>query len=122
MGAYVHVAGWLELDDERLEKALAIVCADSDGVGHYTDSWCTQTRGGGYSRHLFFGCTIRESTVDALRAQVSRIASEASSRDGETTDYPEGVFRAVHEDEGVPMEIWRISGGSLQVEKIHVCT
>lgn len=114
MGIYVHVAGWLELDDECLEKALTIIRADSDGVEHYTASWCAQSKGGGYSRHLFFGCTIRESAVDALKAQVSRIASEAFSEDGDIKNYPNGMFRAVHENQDVPVEIWHISGGVLK--------
>lgn len=116
MGTYVHVAGWLEVDDEGLEKALAIVRTDADDVGHYTASWCVQSEGGGYSRHLFFGCTIRASAVDALRAQVSRIACEAFSLDGDIKDYPDGMFRAVHENEDVPVEIWHISGGALRVQ------
>ena len=117
MGMYSHVAGWLELDDEGLAKALAIIRADVDGVGHYTSSWLLQSTGGGYSRHLFFGCTVRESEVNELRAQVSRIASEASSNDGEITDYPSGIFRAVYESEGIPTEFWHISNGALRIEK-----
>ena len=91
MGMYAHVAGWLE--------------------------WLPQSAGGGYSRHLFFGSTVRESAVNELRAQVSRIASEASSRDGETADYPAGIFRAVCESEGMPTELWHISAGALRIEK-----
>lgn len=119
MGTYVHVAGWLELDDEGLEKALAIIRADADDVGHYTESWDAQSRGGGYVRHLFFGCAVRESGVAALKAQVSRIAAEAFSLDGDIKDYPDGMFRAVHENEGVPVEIWHISGGALRVEVLE---
>jgi len=118
MGMYAHVAGWLEVDGECLEMALAVIRADADGVGHYTNSWCPQSIGGGYSRHLFFGCTVRESAVDELRAQVARIASEAFSQDGEITDHPEGVFRAVYERERMPAELWHISGGALRVEEI----
>lgn len=66
MGMFAEVAGWLRLDDERLEKALEIIKADIDGVGHYSASWCPQTKGGGYSRHLFFGCSVRESEVEQV--------------------------------------------------------
>lgn len=117
MGMYAHVAGWIELDEERLEKALAIIRADADGVGHYTGSWCPQRAGGGYSSHLFFGSTVRESAVNELRAQVSRIASQASGRDGEIIDYPTGIFRAVYESDGMPTELWYISGGAVRIEK-----
>ena len=119
MSTYVHVAGWLEVDNERLEKALAIIRADADDLGHYKASWCAQSEGGGYSRHLFFGCTIRESAVDALRAQVSRIAREAFSQDGDIKDYADGMFRAVHENEDVPVEIWHVSGGTLRVQVLE---
>ena len=61
MGMFAEVAGWLSLDEERLAKALEIIKADLDGVGHCGDSRCVQTQGGGYSRHLFFGCSVRES-------------------------------------------------------------
>jgi hypothetical protein len=119
MGTYVHVAGWLEVDDEGLEKALAIIRADADDVGHYTASWCAQSEGGGYRRHLFFGCTIRESAVNAVKAQVSRIAREAFSQDGDIKDYPNGMFRAVHENEDVAVEIWHVSGGVLKVQVLE---
>ena len=116
MGMYARVAGWLELDDEGLQKALAIIRADADGV-EYTSSWLPQSVGGGYSRHLFFGSTVREPAVAELRAQVSRIASEASSEDGGITDYPMGIFRVVYESEGVPTELWHIADGALRIEK-----
>ena len=119
MGIYVHVVGWLEVDNEGLEKALASIRADADDVGRYTASWCAQSEGGGYSRHLFFGCTIRDSAVDTLRAQVSRIACEAFSQDGDNKDYPDGMFRAVHENEDGPVEIWHVSGGALRVQVLE---
>ena len=114
MGMYAHVAGWLELDEQALEKALAIIQADIDEVGHYTDSWCVQPRGGGFSRHLFFGCTVRESAVAELKAQVTRIASEAVSQDGEVLDYPAGIFRVVYESEEKLTEVLSVSGGALR--------
>ena len=117
MGMFAEVAGWLELDDERLAKALQIIEADADEVGHYAASWCPQTKGGGYSRHLFFGCSVRESAVKNLRAQVARIAAEACSADGDITVYPEGLFRVRYETEGVPAEVWHVSAGNLRVEK-----
>lgn len=116
MGMFAQVAGWLRLDDEGLTKALEIIKADADEVGYYTDSWCIQTKGGGYSRHLFFGCSVRESEVEQVRAQVARIASEVFTIDGEFTDYPEGLFRVEYESEGLPVEIWQISAGALRVE------
>ena len=118
MGMYAHVAGWLELDEHALEKALAIIRADIDGVGDYTESWCVQTSGGGFSRHLFFGCTVRESAVAELRAQVARIASEAVSQDGEVIDYPNGVFRVVYETEGMPTELLSVSRGAVQERRV----
>jgi len=118
MGLYVHIAGWLELDDVSLEKALAIIRADADELEHYAESWCPQSRGGGYGSHLFYGCTIRESALAGFRSQLSRIAAEATSRDGDMTDYPTGIFRAVHEIEDVPIEIWHVSDGSLRVETL----
>ncbi len=118
MGMYAHVAGWLELDEQALDKALAIIRADIDGVGDYTESWCVQASGGGFSRHLFFGCTIRESAVAELKAQVARIASEAVSQDGEATDYPNGVFRVVYETEGMSAELLSVSGGALRERRV----
>ena len=117
MGMFAEVAGWLRLDDERLAKALQIIEGDADGVGHYAASWCPQTKGGGYSRHLFFGCSVRESAVKDLRAQVARIAAEAWSADGDITDYPEGLFCVRYETEGIPAEVWHVSAGNLRVEK-----
>ena len=114
---FAEVAGWLSLDEERLTKALEIIKADLDDVGHYGESWCVQTRGGGYNRHLFFGCSVRESEVERIRAQVGRIATEAFSVDGDCVDYPAGLFRVEYESEGVPAELWQISGGALRVEK-----
>ena len=117
MGMFADVAGWLSLDDDRLTKALEIIKADFDGLGHYGESWCVQTRGGGYNRYLFFGCSVRESEVQQVRAQVERIATEAFSTDGNCVDYPTGLFQVEYESEGVQVEIWRISGGLLRVEK-----
>ena len=117
MGMFAEVAGWLSLDGERLAKALEIIKADLDGLRHYGKSWCVQTQGGGYSRHLFFGCSVRESEVGRVRAQVARIASEAFSVDGDCVDHPSGLFRVEYESEGAPVELWQISDGTLRVEK-----
>jgi hypothetical protein len=76
-----------------------------------------QTQGGGFSRHLFFGCSVRESAVAQVRAQVARIAAEAFSADGDSRDYPTGLFRVEYESEAAPAELWQISGGVLRVEK-----
>jgi hypothetical protein len=59
MGMFAEAAGWLRLDDERLEKAPEIIKSDIDVVGHYSASWCPQTKGDGYSRHLFFSSVAR---------------------------------------------------------------
>lgn len=112
---FAEVAGWLRLNEERLPKALEIIKADLDGLGYYGASWCVQTQGGGYSRHLCFGCSVRESEVEQVRAQVARIASEAFSADGDCVDYPVGLFRVEYESEGAPVVVWQISGGTLRV-------
>ena len=55
---FAEAAGWQRLDEERLTMALEIIKADLDGLGYYGASWCVQTQGGGYSRHLCFGCSV----------------------------------------------------------------
>jgi len=117
MGMYADVAGWLRLNDECLTRALEIIKADADGVGHYAASWCPQAKGGGYSRYLFYGCTVRESEVEEFRAQVARIAAEAWSADGDIKEYPEGLFRVQYETEGISVEVWHVAAGNLRVEK-----
>jgi hypothetical protein len=70
-----------------------------------------------YSRHLFFGCSIRELEVEQVRAQVMRIASEPVSTDGDNVDCPTGLFRVEYETEAAPSEAWQISAVTLRVDK-----
>jgi hypothetical protein len=37
--------------------------------------------------------------------------------DGDSRDYPAGLFRVEYESEAAPAELWQISGGVLRVEK-----
>ena len=116
MGVFVSIRGWIETCDEQLPLIRALIQADDDDLGHYTESWCFPTAGGGYSRFAFFGCTVRESAVAQVRAQVRRIAETIKTHDGPDTDYPEGDFLVEHEShEGepdrFPLERWRFRDG-----------
>src|SRR5262245_48580134 len=97
MGVYVSIRGWIEACDEQLPLIRAIIDRDEDDIGHYRDSWCFPTVGGGYSRFVYFGCTVRESAVDRLRSQVRRIAETVRTQDGPYVDCPEGDFLLEHE-------------------------
>lgn len=47
------------------------------------------------------------------------MASEAFSEDGSIRDYPDGMFRAAHENEAVPVQVWHVSGGALKVQVLE---
>ena len=116
MGVFVSIRGWIEACDEQLPLIRALVERDEDGVGHYADSWCFQTVGGGFSRFVFFGCTVRAEAVDRVRAQVRRIAETVATRDGPYVNFAEGDFLLEHEShesepEQYPMTRWRFARG-----------
>jgi hypothetical protein len=109
MGLYYSVRGWLEADEEQVGQIKRIVAENVDG-NPYGESWCFQDRGGGYSRFVFFGCTVRDVSLAEVRAQVARIAETVSSRDGADLDFVEGVFNVAAEDESVRLS-WQCRAG-----------
>lgn len=116
MGVYVSVRGWIEANNEQLTLIRAIIDRDEDEIGHYRDSWCFPTSGGGFSRFVFFGCTVRESAVDRLRSQVRRIAETVKSQDDLYVDYVVGEFLLEHEShesaqDQHPLTRWRFRSG-----------
>ncbi|MES2569332.1 MAG: hypothetical protein V4710_04675 [Verrucomicrobiota bacterium] len=112
MGFFYSVRGWLELDNDHFQQVCRIVNADEDGIGHYASSWHFPAEGGGFSRFVFFGCTIRDSAVPSFRSQLERITSTVVSHDGDLTDYVEGVFHVKPEDESAEF-VWHLSSGCL---------
>lgn len=116
MGVYVSIRGWIEADGKQLAQIRDLIERDEDHVGHYAESWCFQAVGGGFSRFVFFGCTVRVAEVEQVRAQVRRIAETVVSQDGSSLDHPQGDFLLEHEShEGEPGEFpltrWRFARG-----------
>lgn len=109
MGFFYSVRGWLEGNDEHVVQLKRIVWENVDGNPH-PESWCFQVFGGGFSRFVFFGCTVRDVALPAVRAQVARIAQMVSSRDGDDIDFLEGRFDVTAEDESVRLT-WELCGG-----------
>lgn len=116
MGIYVSIRGWIEANAEQLPLIRAVIENDEDGVGHLADSWYFPTTGGGYSRFVYFGCTVRESEVPRIRAQIHRISETIKTHDGCDTDCPQGDFLVEHEfheaqPDRCPLTRWRFSRG-----------
>ena len=116
MGVFVSIRGWIEACDEQLPLIRALIQRDEDNVGRYTDSWCFQTTGGGWSHFVFFGCTVRAAAVERVQAQVRRIAETVATHDGPYVDYPQGDFLLEHESheaepEQYPLTRWRFARG-----------
>ena len=117
MGVFVSIRGWVEVCDEHVPLIRALIERDEDHIGHYADAWCFQTFGGGFSRFVFFGCTVRAAAVVQVRAQVRRIAETVVTHDGPDVDYPQGDFLLEHEShesepEQYPLTRWRFSRGA----------
>lgn len=116
MAVFVSVRGWIEACEEQVSLIRALIERDEDGVGHYTRSWDFQATGGGFSRFVFFGCTVNILSVDRVRAQVRRIAETIVSQDGTDIDHPRGDFLLEHESHEVepqnyPLTRWRFARG-----------
>ena len=116
MGVFVSIRGWIEADDEQLPLIRALIERDEDDVGDYSRSWCFQKVGGGFSRFVFFGCTVRSVAVKQVRAQVRRLAENVVSHDGPHVDHPQGDFLFEHEShetepEKYPLTRWRFARG-----------
>ncbi|NNJ25883.1 hypothetical protein [Alienimonas chondri] len=117
MGVFVSVCGWIETNSEQVPLVRRVIEDDVDGVGSNNASWHIPETGGGYSRFLFFGCTVRAYCVDDLRNQVRRITESVKTYDGEYTDFPQGEFVLEHEGhetepERYPLVRWRFSHGA----------
>lgn len=100
MGVWVSVRGWIECNNEQWP----VVTSEVDNFHKHTlpllaDSWSLQSKGGGYSRFAFFGCTLRESEVEGLKNLLQHL-STISSRDGECIDFLYGLFTVSHELSG----------------------
>jgi hypothetical protein len=99
------------MDDVQYEKLRSLVLDEVDDLlVHYNASWHFPTRGGGYSRFAFFGCTVRDCDLPAIGQQLNRINIEVTSHDGDLVDFVEGLFCATHED-GSHEVIWRLDQG-----------
>jgi hypothetical protein len=108
------------MDDECRGQVQRIVDADEDALNHYRESWCFQSRGGGGTRFVFFGCEIRESALPCVRRQIERIATTVNSKDGDITDFADGIFHITPEDESREF-IWICRGGKF-MERNHEAT
>jgi hypothetical protein len=118
MGFFYSVRGWLELDDES-SKLVQVIISRNEDQSPYTDSWHFPQKGGGFSRFVFFGCTVRDSSLNEIKQQIQRIATTVFSRDGEFIDYAEGVFHVAPEDDSCEM-IWTCKDGSFTEQMIEV--
>lgn len=97
MGVYVSVRGWIECNREQWPLVTAeILSFHQKTLSHLANSWSLPNTGGGYSRFVFFGCTIRESEVEDLKSLFVHLAS-TSTRDGECIDHLDGLFTISHE-------------------------
>ena len=117
MGFFYSVRGWLELNDESIEQVQVIIDNNED-QSPYTDSWHFPQRGGGFSRFVFFGCTVRDVSLDEVKQQIQRIAITVVSRDGEYIDYVEGIFHITPEG-GSFETIWKCKDGSFTEQTIE---
>jgi hypothetical protein len=111
MSFFYLVRGWLELNDELMEQVQIIIATNED-QSPYIDSWCFPQSGGGFSHFAFFGCTVRDSSLNQVKRQIQRIASTAVSQDGEYVDYVDGVFYVTPEDDACEV-IWRCKDSHL---------
>lgn len=115
MASYYSVSGALELDAAQLILLRLLLSENKDGNPH-TESWLFHEHGG-WSCFAFFGHTVNASALQSVLAQLRRIASTVSSRDGEFVDYAEGRFFAIHEGVDVPSYDWIVSGGTLREQR-----
>lgn len=91
MAIFLSVHGSIELNDEQLPQLKTIIEANEDN-NPYVDSWLVHEKGG-WSSFAFFGHTINQTALDAVRSQIRRIATTVKSVDGEFTDFVTGCFR-----------------------------
>lgn len=103
MSLYYTVRGWVEMDDDQCEQLRRIIAEDEDSLGHYRESWCFPTRGGGGTKFAFFGSAVREGGVPSIRGQLERIATSVKSLDGDTSDFVRAQFLATLEDESLEL-------------------
>jgi hypothetical protein len=116
MGIFYSVRGWLELDDESIRQVQRIIDSNID-QSPYTNSWHFP-RGGGFSRFAFFGCTVRDTSLDKVKQQIQRIATTVNSQDGDCTDYVEGIFHIAPEDDSFEM-VWKCKDGSFNEQTVE---
>ena len=117
MGVFYSARGWLELNDESIKQVQVIIDSNED-QSPYTDSWHFPQRGGGFSRFVFFGCTVRDASLGEVKQQIQRIATTVVSRDGEYIDYAEGIFHIAPEDNSFEM-VWKCKDGSFTERTIE---
>ena len=113
---YYSVRGWLECSDSQVEQIKDIVHKNAD-ANPYTDSWVFQEKGGGYSRFVFFGCTVNQVSLPEVKKQVQRIATDVTEQDGDITDFVKGIFYVTFEEE-TPEYIWAIKNGIFDEKNI----
>ena len=71
MGFFYSVRGWLEGNDEHVDQIRPSLPTMSTGIPAPSLCVLFSDRGGGYSRFVFFGCTVRDVSLPEVRAQVS---------------------------------------------------
>lgn len=116
MAIFLSVHGSIELNDEQLPQLKKIIEANED-KNPYIDSWLVHEKGG-WSSFAFFGHTINQTALDAVRSQIRRIATTVKSVDGEFTDFVTGGFRVTHENNEGPHYEWKFSDGRFSEQKL----
>ncbi|MCG8910768.1 MULTISPECIES: hypothetical protein [unclassified Pseudomonas] len=123
MGAYITVAGWLQLDQslpmEEIEGQLKAPVPGAAGLvtdqqmGLYRDGWMIQPRSINSTRFVFFGAQIRTHALPYIRAQVEGLARLVV----QTDDYaisPSGYFLLTEDGtHGIPETEWLIEDGKV---------
>ena len=117
MGFFYSVRGWLEGGEEHLLRAKRLIAENVDQNPH-VGSWHFPVSGGGFSRFIFFGHTVRDASLPEVRAQVARLAAEVQSPDGDDVDFLTGIFHVTAEDNSKNL-IWRCGDGQFLESDAH---
>jgi hypothetical protein len=119
MGRFVSVRGWLEVDEDQRAKVRQLVESNVQR-NPYSKCWVFPDIPSGFSCFAFFGCTVRATSLDAVKEQVQAIAEGVFSIDGEFTDYVDGVFHVDgdYDDEHPVHSVWRCADGRFVEEVV----
>ncbi|PPK70469.1 hypothetical protein V5P93_000650 [Actinokineospora auranticolor] len=108
MGTYVSIRGWLECDDKQLVAIQEVISSHDDG-DFYSGGWGFPRKPFNWTRYVFYGGDIRESTVDWFLGQLGEIARIPAS--DEDNDLVRGLFHARHEVNGTSE--WQVRAGQV---------